>query len=820
VLRDTQFDAVDPLDETDAAKRRVYYSQQTTSGSWPSTRRLLDPTSGDGGVPADALRYDLWRAFEMIPAPTPNDSLGAASEATLEADANATIAGALAKHFETLSDGTDISYVLGDIFHSRPALIEAPPNTRFFAENAGENVAGSCVESEAAGAFNRGYRCFLERHLRRRRILLVGANDGMLHAFDAGTYDAGAGIDAGMQCVPGNDPPGNSACGSGKELWAYMPREVMPSVRERTMIDGHKFSVDASPSVADVFIDPVHAGTPTPNQRLWRTVAVTGLREGGSGYFALDITQPEPIVDVDADPTNGLDFVPQAPIVPAVAQCSQSPAPANCGPVPYPAALWELTDSTADSYIAVPPVFPVQMDEDANGAPDLGDTWSLADIGRLRICDGAECDPTVVPNNLADRFVAIFTGGMDPLNKAFDPRSDADPGVRGSWLYMVDVETGKVIYKRRLDAAAPSSPAAVDTNQDGYINRIYAATLGGSLYRVDLGPDPNGDLPRLTPVDGLRDLGGAIYDDVDRIAVDSNGDPAWEPYVIFDANINDSAGGAAPTTEPRPLFHPPSVFFVAEIGLYGIAFGTGDREDLWGRTLEGDAGELQEGRFYLFVDDTEQIDPMDLPLTEERFQLIDLAAFDPNTPNLLVTRPPGQKGCYLALDEQERVSAQAFNLLGVTFFSSFVAEVATSTGEKTCDNEDIRNDTTCSKSGFSKVFVTSTVNARPFITDADTGDPFMRIAGAFVSEPFTEIGYSSEGGDPDDPGGGGDPDDPDPGDLTDDEREVMKAIRDLFPSNCRFTNQRIDVRLVTSDTQVRRIAAVPVCVIEKNWREY
>ena len=217
---------------------------------------------------------------------------------------------------------------------------------------------------------------------------------------------------------------------------------------------------------------------------------------------------------------------------------------------------------------------------------------------------------------------------------------------------------------------------------------------------------------------------------------------------------------------------------------------------------------------------------VDLPLTEDNFQLIDLAAFDPDTPNLLVSRPLGQKGWYLALEEQERVSAQAFNLLGVTFFSSFVADVATSSGETTCDNADIRAENTCSKSGFSKVFVTSTVNARPFVSDPDTMDPFFKIAGAFVSEPFTEIGYSSDG--PADDGGGGGPGGggpgggggPNPGDLTDEERAVMEALRDLFPENCRFTNQRIDVRLVTSDTQVRRIAAVPVCVIEKNWKEF
>jgi hypothetical protein len=357
-LVNSQYNAADPLDPTDAAKRRVFYSRQTTSGNWPATRRLLDPTSGDGGFPADVMRYDLWRAFDLIPSTTPNDSLDAANEAALETDANAIIASTLARKDDVLSDGTAVSYLLGDIFHSRPAVVEAPPNTSFFATNAGENIDGDCLESESAADFNRGYRCFLARHLRRRRVLLVGANDGMLHAFDAGTYHPAAGLDNGMLCDPGDGPPSetaNSACGTGKELWAYMPREVMPSVRERTEVAGHKFSVDASPSVGDVFIDPLHAGTPTAADRLWRTVAITGLREGGTGYFALDVTQPE-LID---DPADSLDFVPLNAIEPAVAECSAVPTPAGCGPVPYPAALWEFSDSTADSLLAFAPPVPV-----------------------------------------------------------------------------------------------------------------------------------------------------------------------------------------------------------------------------------------------------------------------------------------------------------------------------------------------------------------------------------------------------------------------------------------------------------------------------
>ncbi len=612
----------------------------------------------------------------------------------------------------------------------------------------------------------------------------MGANDGMLHAFDIGQFDR---------------TTGRFTAGTGKEVWAYMPRAVLPSVRDVAEGGAHRFMVDGTPAVGDVFIDPVFGvAGPLPDERRWRTVTVTGLREGGAAYFALDVTQPE---EIEVDPVTG-DLVPK-PAVPGVPGCIAGGG--TCGPVPYPAALWEFTDSTADSLVALPPATPAPLDDDANGAPDLGDTWGRADIGRIRICDGGLCNPNVLPNDVIDMYVAVFAGGMDAEHKDFDPRSDPDPGVRGNWIYMVDVETGKVIYKRRLDHAAPASPATVDTNQDGYLDRIYIGTLGGSFYRIDLTADGAGNLPKLTTVvSGARDLNGFDYD-VDRIVEDSAGNPTWVPVKIFDANFD----GTDPTDVPRPIYQAPSVFFVTQLGLYGVAFGTGDREDLWFSTPEGATG-IQDGRFILFVDDTGLNPAPPLPLDENDLNKIQLGVFDPLAPNYLLGGL-GQKGWFIELEDKERVISQAFSLLGLTFFSSFEPDVALSGSPKTCDKADVDQDKKCSKSGTSKIFLTSTTNAEPFFKDA-AGNPsrYLEVSGAFVSNPFTEIGYSSGGG-----GGGGSSDD-----LTDDEKEVMEAIKALFPPNCRFTNQRVDVKLVASDTRIQRIAAVPVCVIEKNWREF
>ena len=51
---------------------------------------------------------------------------------------------------------------------------------------------------------------------------------------------------------------------------------------------------------------------------------------------------------------------------------------------------------------------------------------------------------------------------------------------------MVDIETGKAIYKAQVDGAVPSEPAAVDTDQNGFLDTIYVGTPAGFLYKVDI----------------------------------------------------------------------------------------------------------------------------------------------------------------------------------------------------------------------------------------------------------------------------------------------------------------------------------------------
>lgn len=616
--------------------------------------------------------------------------------------------------------GAKIDFLLGDIFHSDPIVVGEPNNFRYYASNLN------------------GYRDYFAKHRLRRKVLLVGSNDGALHAFDAGIFR-------------GTLTTGKFDNGSGHELFAYIPRAVLPALKKASddanasppKTDQHTFKVDGGLTVADVYINPLF---PATGAREWRTVAVGGLREGGgtfstggrsvySGYYALDITQP--------DELNG-DEIPQPAGSPAyVPSCPN--ASASCGPQSYPGVLWEFNDPCLLGPCDEEPLLST-----GRGTPDLGDTWSVPNIGRIKICT-----TTTVPcptANIEDRHVAIFGGGMDPTRN----------NVTGNWLYMVDIETGKAIYKRQLDGSAPSKPAAVDTDLDGYLDTLYIGTVRGFLYKADIST--------AQPLNPLAD---------NRVTA-----AAWNPFKIFDT------GG-------RPMYYPPAVVFITQKGRYALAFGTGDRERLWESTTV-------TGRFYLILDDGWNTSTSGLPFTAANFQQLTVSSTSVAGADYLInnTNPSLKNGWYLELAPAERVITETFALSGVTVFSSFQPTTTTGTSGST---------TVCGYSGNSRIFVLNTTNGNAIF---DTGQRFRTVKD-FVTSPFTERGQTQN--DPNGTGGTGGGNQPE--ELTEHLRRVMLELQKLFPSSCKFANYTINIKAVRSDTGLEFIAPVPVCMIEKNWKE-
>lgn len=128
---------------------------------------------------------------------------------------------------------------LGDIWHSTPTIIGPPSGT----------------------INNSAYKQFKTYNANRRQILIVGANDGMLHALDD--------------------------TNNGKELWSFIPNNLLGKLKN--LSTGHLFFMDASPTAADVCF-ATNCSTASEAYTDWKTVVITGERDGGRAYFALDIT--------------------------------------------------------------------------------------------------------------------------------------------------------------------------------------------------------------------------------------------------------------------------------------------------------------------------------------------------------------------------------------------------------------------------------------------------------------------------------------------------------------------------------------------------
>ena len=114
--------------------------------------------------------------------------------------------------------------------------------------------------SDISGA--NGYSAFYTTNASRTPAVFVGANDGMLHAFNAT---------------------------NGDELFGYIPSWMGPklaALTSTTYVNNHQSYVDASPVVAEAQVGATNTAAD------WKSVLVSGTGAGGPGVFALDVTNP------------------------------------------------------------------------------------------------------------------------------------------------------------------------------------------------------------------------------------------------------------------------------------------------------------------------------------------------------------------------------------------------------------------------------------------------------------------------------------------------------------------------------------------------
>jgi Tfp pilus tip-associated adhesin PilY1 len=367
--------------------------------------------------------------------------------------------------------------------------------------------------------------------------------------------------------------------------------------------------------------------------------------------------------------------------------------------------------------------------------PDLGLSWSKVNTGRVRVRPAGQSAPVA-------RFVAVFGGGLDPADASL-----------GQHLYMVDVETGKTLWKRAVSGAVPSEPAAVDTDRDGFLDTLYVGTTAGYLYKVDLGAP------------GELDPASGRVDDANQ----------WAPFRVFDT------GG-------REIFLRPTVVFDASTGRHAIAFGTGDRSDLWSQAPPG-----RSGRFYLIADPGFTAGSSEIaagPLTESSFQRIAASAAASGANFLSAPVDGNLPGWVLELGDDERVVTDALAVSGFLSFTTFDPE---------------RPDL-CSFGGSGHVYALLTTNADAAGgAEAERAIAIEGIAGRAMVTGAGWIEPASRGGD-----------DPFAAPRVND---LRASLGDLFPSDCRFGAFSLNVSTSSSGRELLPLARIPVCIARRNWTE-
>jgi type IV pilus assembly protein PilY1 len=125
--------------------------------------------------------------------------------------------------------------------------------------------------------------------------------------------------------------------------------------------------------------------------------------------------------------------------------------------------------------------------------PEIGQTWSAPVVARINV---------ISPNATStDKAVLIMGGGYDTVHdQAIHP---ADDDAEGAGIFMLDIETGALIWSAgrvapaslvvtKMTRAIPSRIRVLDMTGDGFADRMYAADLGGQIWRFDI---MNGNKP-------------------------------------------------------------------------------------------------------------------------------------------------------------------------------------------------------------------------------------------------------------------------------------------------------------------------------------
>ena len=435
---------------------------------------LFDPTDWSGDLVAKTYDTDtgtvnetpLWRASEEMPATGNINGFTIGGPLTNVGDTGEIIEYSNA----TFPNDNFLCKDLGDIINSTPIIVESPP-------------------------FNYNFDSYLSNFrlnadlLAREPMVYIGANDGALHAFLLSDI---------------TDEDGNILTNGGTERWRFYPEgihETLNSANDPSynMCDDaycHKYTVDGSPIVGDIFDKSV---SPT----LWKTILISGLREGGESYFALDITYSKSF-DATENPS---------------------------------VFLWELTDNELGQTWAEPSICRVQDGVGTEWAAFMSSGYSTTDqankaaflygvvastgeglwddglgnvTNRVKIHNYGYLNFTAHnPHSfeVGDMLKGAPSGAEGTVAEiAYGPSNTAIvllTDIKGEWLHndnIINQGGGAGFVDGTLYGGMPdnalSSPLLIDFNGNYVNENIYVGDLYGKFYRIsNIGKD---EIPTVT----------------------------------------------------------------------------------------------------------------------------------------------------------------------------------------------------------------------------------------------------------------------------------------------------------------------------------
>jgi len=261
----------------------------------------------------------------------------------------------------------------------------------------------------------------------REDYLLFGSMDGALHLVDAK---------------------------AGKEEFAIIPREMLinqpealveNSKKEISKIGQPYFGVDAPWLVKTDYAYDLPGGKVTVDQASGKGMfAYGGLRMGGDSFYGMNITKR-------SEPKMLFTITPQG-------ISSTTPG----------------VSSTA-------------------GFTRLGQIWSKPVAAKIRLTKGS--DPK---KNAAPTDVLIFGGGYDMQYETDGYVATTSAPAKGNAIYMINAKTGKLIWSTSSEGTSgvnvktdtminsiTGGIAVLDRDNDGLMDHLYAADLGGQVFRAD-----------------------------------------------------------------------------------------------------------------------------------------------------------------------------------------------------------------------------------------------------------------------------------------------------------------------------------------------